>query len=70
MKVDDQGRLYVCATTIQVFAADGVLLGMIECPQLPANCAWARTDLTLFVTARTAVYATRIYTQGIVTYEG
>lgn len=65
MKVDRDGRLYVCATTVQVFAADGRPLGDIECPQLPANCTWGGDGSTLFITARTAVYSTRIETVGI-----
>jgi len=65
MKVDEGGRLYVCATTVQVFAMDGRPLGVIECPQLPANCAWGGDGSDFYVTARTGVYATRIETGGI-----
>ncbi len=36
MKVDTDGRLYVCAKTVQVFAPDGRPLGVIDCPQMPA----------------------------------
>jgi gluconolactonase len=68
VKVDRAGRLYVCATTVQVFAPDGAPLGVIDCPQLPANCAWGEDGSTLFITARTGVYATRIETTGIAPY--
>jgi gluconolactonase len=68
MKVDREGRLYVCATTVQVFAADGRPLGVIDCPQMPANCAWGEDGSTLFITARTAVYKTRIAARGIAPY--
>jgi gluconolactonase len=65
MKVDHEGRLYVSATGVQVFAADGAMLGSIECPQMPANCAWGDDGGVLYITARTAVYRTRISTIGI-----
>ena len=68
MKVDRDGRLYVCATTVQVFAPDGRPLGVIDCPQLPANCTWGEDGSTLFITARTAVYRTRIAATGIAPY--
>jgi gluconolactonase len=65
MKVDREGRLFVCATTVQVFAPDGRPLGVIDCPQLPANCAWGEDGSTLFITARTGVYSIRTATLGI-----
>ena len=68
MKVDRDGRIYVCASTVQVFAADGAPLGVIDCPQLPANCAWGEDGSTLFIAARTAVYRTRIAATGIAPY--
>ena len=68
MKVDRAGRLFVCAETVQVFANDGHPLGVIDCPQLPANCTWGEDGSTLFITARTAVYRTRLQTVGIAPY--
>jgi gluconolactonase len=68
MKLDREGRLYVCAGTVQVFAADGAALGVIDCPQPPANCAWGEDGSTLFITARTAVYATHIDAIGLAPY--
>jgi gluconolactonase len=65
MKVDTDGRLYVSAGTLQVFAADGEALGVIECPQAPANCAWGDDDSTLYVTARTGVYKLRFNVRGV-----
>ena len=65
MKVDVDGRLYVSAGTLQVFAADGALLGVIDCPQSPANCAWGEDGSTLYITARTAVYSLRLSVRGI-----
>lgn len=68
MKLDTAGRLYVCAGSVQVFSAAGEPLGIIDCPQAPANCAWGEDGSTLFVTARTAVYKTGIATTGIAPY--
>jgi gluconolactonase len=65
MKVDRQGRLYVSAGTVQVFAADGKPLGVIDCPQSPANCAWGGDGSDFYITARTAVYRMRIDATGI-----
>ena len=68
MKLDREGRLYVCAGTVQVFAVDGAPLGVIDCPQSPANCAWGEDGSALFITARTAVYATHIDAIGVAPY--
>lgn len=68
MKVDRDGRLFVCATTVQVFAADGRPLGVIDCPQMPANCTWGDDGSTLFIAARTGLYRTRVATVGIAPY--
>jgi gluconolactonase len=65
MKVDRDGRLYVSAGTVQVFAADGETLGAIECPQEPANCGWGEDGSAFYITARTAVYRTTLQTTGI-----
>lgn len=68
IKVDRDGRLYVCAKTVQVFASDGGSLGVIDCPQLPANCTWGDDGSVLYIAARTAVYRTRIAAVGIAPY--
>ncbi len=65
IKVDRDGRVFVCALTVQVFEASGKPLGVIDCPQVPANCTWGEDGSTLFITARTGVYWTRIETTGI-----
>jgi gluconolactonase len=65
MKVDREGRLYVSAKTVQVFASDGKPLGVIDCPQSPANCAWGGDGSDFYITARTAVYRLRMQTTGI-----
>jgi gluconolactonase len=70
MKVDAEGRLYVSAGTLQVFGADGAPLGVIDCPQPPANCAWAEDASMLYITARTAVYKLQFTVRGIAPASG
>ncbi|HVU87260.1 MAG TPA: SMP-30/gluconolactonase/LRE family protein [Pirellulales bacterium] len=57
--VDSRGNLYIAAATgVQVFDPQGKLLGTIKVPKSPSNCEFGGTDLkTLYVTARTSVYA-------------
>jgi gluconolactonase len=70
MKVDRDGRVYVCARTVQVFASGGKLLGVIDCPRSPANCAWGGDGSDFYITARTGVYRTRIETTGVAPHLG
>jgi gluconolactonase len=58
LAIDEQGNLYITsAAGVQVFAADGNLLGIIKVPEQPANCAFGGSDnKTLYITARTGVY--------------
>jgi sugar lactone lactonase YvrE len=65
LKVDTDGRLYACAGSLQVFAPDGRPLGVIDCPQQPANCAWGEDGSTLFICARSGVFRTRFAARGI-----
>jgi sugar lactone lactonase YvrE len=67
MKVDEQGRLYVAgAGGIWVYTAAGELLGVLITPQRPANLAFGGADRqTLYVTARTSIYALRTTVPGM-----
>lgn len=59
MTIDRRGNVY-CAGQghIWIWNPTGKLLGKIAVPQSPANCAFVGADeQTLFITARTAVYA-------------
>lgn len=68
MKLDVLGNLYVTANTengIWVYSPAGELLGFVEVPEAPANCAWGDEDWqTLYVTARTSVYRVRMKVAG------
>ncbi|MFO0796155.1 MAG: SMP-30/gluconolactonase/LRE family protein [Gemmataceae bacterium] len=57
--VDSKGNVYITsATGLQVFDAAGKTLGTIKFPEQPSNATFGGKDLkTLFVTARTSVYA-------------
>ncbi|GIW92122.1 MAG: gluconolactonase [Pirellulaceae bacterium] len=57
--VDSQGNVYITsALGIQVVSPQGQLLGIIELPEQPANCTFGGPDMkTLYVTARTSLYA-------------
>jgi gluconolactonase len=59
LTIDTEGRLYVTTQLgLQVFAADGQLLGIIEIPEHPANVTFGGEGLsTLYVTARNGLYA-------------
>lgn len=57
--VDEAGNLYVAsAVGIQVYSPEGKLLGVIRVPESPSNCTFGGKDMkTLYVTARTSLYA-------------
>jgi gluconolactonase len=61
LTVDTQGNLYLTQPAlgaIQVVSPDGKILGLIEVPESPSNCAFGGADgKTLFITARTSLYA-------------
>ncbi len=58
MKIDKAGNIYATGPAgIMIFSPEGKLLGTIQFPELPANCAWGDSDgKTLYVTARTSLY--------------
>ncbi len=66
MKVDQQGNVYTTnALGIWTHDAEGTFLGLIELPEVPANCAWGEDGQTLFITARTSVYTVRTAVPGV-----
>jgi gluconolactonase len=67
MKIDREGNLYCTGPGgIWVFTLDGVRLGVIEFPEIPANLHWGDEDAqTLYVTARTGLYRIRLNIPGI-----
>jgi gluconolactonase len=59
LTIDTKGNLYITSKLgVQVFEPAGKHLGVIEFPEQPANCTFAGPDnRTLYVTARTSLYA-------------
>jgi gluconolactonase len=59
LTVDTKGNLYITSKLgVQVFSPAGKLLGVIEFPEQPANCTFGGPrNQTLYVTARTSLYA-------------
>jgi gluconolactonase len=66
MTIDSKGNLYITsALGIQVFDPAGKALGIIEFPEQPANCTFGGNgNKTLYVTARTSVYAAPMEASG------
>jgi gluconolactonase len=57
--VDSKGNLYITSHLgVEVVDPSGHPLGIIECPEKPANVTFGGRDLkTLYITARTSLYA-------------
>jgi gluconolactonase len=66
MRVDEQGRLWCSAGDgVQVFAADGRLIGKVLTPQTCANLCFGGSDRrTLYITAVSAVWALELGVRG------
>ncbi|MBN1422593.1 MAG: SMP-30/gluconolactonase/LRE family protein [Planctomycetes bacterium] len=66
MTIDREGRLYATGPAgIWVFDPRGQLLGIIETPEHPANCAFGGAeDAVLYITARTSLYRVKLATSG------
>jgi len=57
--IDEKGNVYIATGTgLQVFDPSGKMLGTIKFPEQPSNATFGGKDMkTLYVTARTSVYA-------------
>ncbi len=67
--VDEKGNIYITANHLPIYSPEGKLLHTIELAERPANCAFGDPDLkTLYVTARTSVYAVRLDVKGALQY--
>jgi len=65
LKVDLQGNVFCTGPGgVWVCRPDGLLLGRIILPELPANLAWGEDGSALFLTARTSVYRLPTKTRG------
>jgi sugar lactone lactonase YvrE len=66
MKVDMDGNVFCTGPGgIHVLNPEGTRIGVIECPEIPANIAWGGDDYkTLYITARTGLYRLKVLTGG------
>lgn len=66
LKVDVGGNVFVTSPEgVAVFSPEGMRIGVLVCPEVPANIAWGDNDYrTLYITARTGVYRIKTYTGG------
>jgi gluconolactonase len=67
LAIDADGNLFVAtAAGVRVIAPDGATWGTIEVPEQPSNCAFGNDDHhTLFITARTGLYAVHLARAGL-----
>jgi len=69
IRVDDKGNIYVTASGVAVYDAQGKHVETIGMAETPANCAFGDTDLeTLYITARTSLYRLRRSVKGALQY--
>ncbi|OYW19132.1 MAG: hypothetical protein B7Z55_09425, partial [Planctomycetales bacterium 12-60-4] len=58
MALDEMGRIYATYGSVVVLDPSGGLIGRIPVPERPANCTFGTPNgKTLFITARTSLYA-------------
>jgi gluconolactonase len=58
MKLDQAGNVYITTDAVLVYNPAGKQIARIEVPQQPANLCFAgKNGTTLFITARSAIYA-------------
>jgi gluconolactonase len=66
MALDSDGRIYATYKQIVVVNPKGDLIGRVEVPEKPANCAFGGVDnKTLYITARTSLYMLPMKVKGM-----
>ena len=65
MCIDAHGNIYATGKQVTIWRPDGTQLGAIEVPEQPSNVCFGGGDRrTLFITARTSLYAVRLQIPG------
>lgn len=65
MTMDEKGNVYLTQGAVHVYAPDSTYLGAIRTAEPPANVTFGGDDgKTLFITARTSVYALKMSVKG------
>ncbi|MCA9053377.1 MAG: SMP-30/gluconolactonase/LRE family protein [Planctomycetaceae bacterium] len=66
MSLDEHGNIYATYKQLVVVSPQGDLVGRVEIPEKPANCAFGGDDnRTLYITARTSLYKLPMKVAGI-----
>ncbi len=66
MTFDNQGNLYATYKSLVVLNPSGQVMGRVEIPEKPSNCALGGQDMrTLYITARTSLYAIPMNVAGL-----
>jgi gluconolactonase len=67
LKLDEAGNIFCTGPGgVWVWDKSEQFVGLLKLPELPANLGWGGADRrTMYVTARTSVYALRVNTPGI-----
>ena len=66
MTIDNQGNVYLATNAVAVYDKEGRKIETIEVPEGPANVTFGGKDKqTLFITARTSLYAIRMRVKGL-----
>jgi gluconolactonase len=69
IRVDEKGNVYLAATGVMIFDAQGKFIETLGMAETPANCAFGDADLqTLYITARTSLYRVRRDVKGALQY--
>jgi gluconolactonase len=65
MTIDEQGNIYLTSGAVSVYDPAGNLTETIDVPERPANVCFGGPDKkTLFITARTSLYAISMQVKG------
>lgn len=65
LTVDERGNLYITGKTIRIYSPEAKVVDKIELPESAANLTFGGADgKTLFITARTSLYAVKLNVRG------
>jgi gluconolactonase len=65
MTIDNRGNVYLTTQVVAIYSKEGKKIEEIPVPEQPANVTFAGKDnSTLFITARTSLYAVEMQVQG------
>jgi hypothetical protein len=68
MTIDNRGNVYLTTQVVAVYSKEGKKIEEIQVPEQPANVTFAGKDnSTLFITARTSLYAVEMQVKGAAT---